>query len=104
MALVIWLVTGFINLFSSFCYAELALTFRTVGSDYVYIKEGLGELPGFLFLWVTTFFREAAARSLLSLTFATYFCQIFFGGYKQVHADKNHKIESFISDAHHQIS
>ena len=32
MALVVWLVTGLINMICSFCFAELALTFPKVGS------------------------------------------------------------------------
>ena len=79
MALVMWLVTGLINLVSAYCYAELALTFKKVGSDYTYMKEGLGELVAFLFMWVVTVFREGCSRSILALTFSSYFCQIFFG-------------------------
>jgi APA family basic amino acid/polyamine antiporter len=79
MALVMWLVTGLINLVSAFCYAELALTFRAAGSDYTYMRTAFGDLVGFLYMWVVTVFRESCSRSILALTFSTYFCQIFVG-------------------------
>lgn len=81
MALVMWAFTGIINLLCAACYAELSLTFPQAGSDYTYIREGfgaLGDFFSFLFAWVSFVFRDASARGVLSLTFATYFSKMFF--------------------------
>ena len=80
MALVMWLVTGLISTVNALCYAELALTFPEAGSDYTYVREAFGNLFAFLFIWINYTVQDAASRAVISLTFATYFCQTFFVG------------------------
>lgn len=82
MALIVWAATGIINMVTASCYAELSLTFPEAGSDYTYMREGLGvfgDLFAFLFVWVSFVFKDGCSRGVLSLTFATYFSQVFFG-------------------------
>lgn len=78
MALVMWFVTGIINVTLAFCYAELSLTFPKAGSDYTYITEGFGETLSFLYIWVNFVFQDGCSRAVVALTFSTYFCQMFF--------------------------
>lgn len=78
MSLVIWVVSGFISLLQAFIYAELVLTFPEAGSDYVFIRQGFGDYLAFLYMWIATVFQQSASRSIVSLTFATYLCQIIW--------------------------
>ena len=103
MALVMWLVTGVISAVQAFCYAELSLTFPEAGSDYTYVRRIFGDMVrhlckttlkyllwdflirclfqfAFLFIWVNYLIRDSASRGVVSLTFSTYFCQMFFVG------------------------
>lgn len=60
------------------CYAELGTMFPFAGSEYIYLKYGLGDWAGFLFIWVNFFFIDGASRAVDALAFANYFSHIFF--------------------------
>ncbi len=79
-AFAVWIVTGVITTLESFCYIELGLTFPVAGAEYTYIKEGCGECAAFLYLWTLFMFSSCAGVAVLSLTFSTYFCQMFWQG------------------------
>lgn len=49
-----WLVTGFMTIAAALCYGELAAMMPRAGGQYVYLRESLGPLWGFLYGW--TFF------------------------------------------------
>ncbi len=49
-----WLVTGFMTIVAALSYGELAAMFPHAGGPYVFLRESLGPLPGFLYGW--TFF------------------------------------------------
>ena len=78
MALVVWALTGLVVLLESLCFVELALTIPRAGADYIYIKEGLGDGPAFLYMWCTGVFLQGASGAILALTFSSYFCQVFW--------------------------
>lgn len=42
------------------------------GGDYVYILEAFGELPAFLFVWVSLVVTFPVSNTVVSLTFANY--------------------------------
>jgi basic amino acid/polyamine antiporter, APA family len=46
-----WLLAGFMALSGALCYGELAARFPEAGGAYVYLREGFGELPAFLYGW-----------------------------------------------------
>jgi APA family basic amino acid/polyamine antiporter len=54
--------------------------FPKAGGQYAYLKEGFGDLPAFLFAWVTFLVINGSAIAALSLTFARYFDFIIPGG------------------------
>ncbi|HTS88642.1 MAG TPA: amino acid permease [Gemmatimonadales bacterium] len=49
--LLIWLVTGVMTVVGALTYAELAAMMPTAGGQYVFLREGLSPLVGFLFGW-----------------------------------------------------
>jgi APA family basic amino acid/polyamine antiporter len=46
-----WLVTGFMTIVGALCYGELAAMMPRAGGQYVYLREALGPLWGFLYGW-----------------------------------------------------
>jgi len=49
--LLIWVVTGLMTMVGALAYAELAAMMPTAGGQYVFLREGLSPLVGFLFGW-----------------------------------------------------
>jgi APA family basic amino acid/polyamine antiporter len=52
--LAVWLLTAVITVLGALAYGELAAMFPRAGGQYVFLRESLGPLPGFLYGW--TFF------------------------------------------------
>ena len=46
-----WLVTGFMTVVAALSYGELAAMMPRAGGQYVYLREALGPLWGFLYGW-----------------------------------------------------
>src|ERR1700757_3341108 len=46
-----WLVTGFMTIVGALSYGELAAMMPRAGGQYVYLREALGPLWGFLYGW-----------------------------------------------------
>src|SRR5690242_8271688 len=49
--LIAWILTGVITLFGALSYGELAAMFPRAGGQYVFLRESLGPLMGFLYGW-----------------------------------------------------
>jgi APA family basic amino acid/polyamine antiporter len=49
--LLIWIVTGVMTVTGALAYAELAAMMPTAGGQYVFLREGLSPMAGFLFGW-----------------------------------------------------
>lgn len=52
MVLGIWVVAGLLSLAGALAYAELGALMPNAGGEYVYLKEGYGELWAFLYGWM----------------------------------------------------
>jgi APA family basic amino acid/polyamine antiporter len=46
-----WLITGFMTIAAALCYGELAAMMPRAGGQYVYLREALGPIWGFLYGW-----------------------------------------------------
>lgn len=78
---------GFIHsLTGSLSFSELGGMFPKAGGQYAYLKEGYGELPAFLYAWVTFLAINGSAIAALSLTFAQYLSFIFSLGKRETMA------------------
>jgi APA family basic amino acid/polyamine antiporter len=46
-----WVITGFMTIVGALCYGELAAMMPRAGGQYVYLREALGPIWGFLYGW-----------------------------------------------------
>jgi len=76
---IIWVAGGLFALCGALSFAELASAFPRTGGVFVYIKEGWGRLPAFLFGWAEITVIRAAAVGAISTTFAEYFLRVIGG-------------------------
>ncbi|HET7617462.1 MAG TPA: amino acid permease [Vicinamibacterales bacterium] len=67
-----WMAGGAIALAGAFSYAELGLLFPRAGGNYVYLREGLHPLAGFLYGWALLLVIESGAVAAVAITFASY--------------------------------
>ncbi|KAG7311388.1 hypothetical protein JYU34_002430 [Plutella xylostella] len=70
MALLVWVLSGFLSMIGALCYAELGTMIPKSGGDYAYIGEAFGALPSFLYLWVALFILVPTGNAITALTFA----------------------------------
>ena len=71
--LALWVTGGLIVLCGALTLAEVAGAYPATGGLYVFIREGWGPLPAFLFGWAELVIIRAAALGAISTTFAEYF-------------------------------
>ena len=55
--LLMWLFAGLVNVVVSYSYVELCLTLERAGSDYLFIKEGMGDMVAVAIMWMLVFVR-----------------------------------------------
>ncbi len=70
--LLVWVVGAFIALAGALTFAELAARFPQAGGHYLYIREGFGRLPAFLYGWMLLLIIATGALASLGLAFAGY--------------------------------
>lgn len=70
--LLVWAVGGLFALCGALTLAELAGALPRTGGYFVFIREGWGRLPAFLYGWTELIIIRAAALGGISLTFAEY--------------------------------
>ena len=74
-----WVAGGAIALAGAFSYAELGGVFPKAGGQYVYLRDGLHPLAGFLYGWALLLVIESGAIAAVAITFATYALQLVGG-------------------------
>jgi APA family basic amino acid/polyamine antiporter len=72
LVLAAWVMGGAIALAGAFSYAELGAVFPKAGGQYVYLRDGLHPLAGFLYGWALLLVIESGAIAAVAITFATY--------------------------------
>jgi basic amino acid/polyamine antiporter, APA family len=60
-----WIVGGVLSFFGALTYAELGAMKPQAGGEYVYVRDGYGPLPGFLYAW--TWFVIAKPASIATI-------------------------------------
>jgi APA family basic amino acid/polyamine antiporter len=74
-----WVMGGAIALAGAFSYAELGAIFPKAGGQYVYLRDGLHPLAGFLYGWALLLVIESGAIAAVAITFATYALHVVGG-------------------------
>jgi amino acid transporter len=72
----VWVSGGLFALCGALTLAEVAGEYPATGGLYVFIREGWGKLPAFLFGWAELVVIRAAALGAISTTFAEYFFRV----------------------------
>jgi len=70
--LLVWLVGGLFALAGALALGELSGMFPESGGRYVFIREGVGPLPAFLYGWLSLFILRPASKGAIALVFASY--------------------------------
>src|ERR671932_2634170 len=74
--LAVWVTGGMFALCGALTLAEVGGALPYTGGVYVFIREGWGRLPAFLFGWAELVVIRAAALGAIAITFAEYFLRV----------------------------
>jgi APA family basic amino acid/polyamine antiporter len=67
-----WLITGFLTIVGALTYGELAAMMPRAGGQYVYLRESLGPLWGFLYGWTMLLVIQTATIAAVAIAFAKF--------------------------------
>ena len=67
-----WVVTGFMTITGALCYGELAAMMPRAGGQYVYLRESLGPLFGFLYGWTLFLVIQTGTIAAVAVAFARF--------------------------------
>jgi basic amino acid/polyamine antiporter, APA family len=79
-----WLLTGFLTITGALAYGELAAMMPHAGGQYVYLRESLGPMWGFLFGWTLFLVVQTGTIAAVGIAFGK-FLGIFFPSVSSSH-------------------
>ena len=79
-----WVVTGFMTIVGALSYGELAAMMPRAGGQYVYLRESLGPLWGFLYGWTLFLVIQTGTIAAVGVAFGK-FLGIFFPSVSSTH-------------------
>jgi APA family basic amino acid/polyamine antiporter len=79
-----WLLTGFLTITGALAYGELAAMMPHAGGQYVYLRESLGPMWGFLFGWTLFLVVQTGTIAAVGIAFGK-FLGIFFPAVSSSH-------------------
>jgi APA family basic amino acid/polyamine antiporter len=72
-----WCVTGFMTIVGALCYGELAAMMPKAGGQYVYLRESLGPLWGFLYGWTLFLVIQTGTIAAVGVAFGKFLGHFF---------------------------
>jgi APA family basic amino acid/polyamine antiporter len=72
-----WVVTGFMTITGALCYGELAAMMPRAGGQYVYLRESLGPLFGFLYGWTLFLVIQTGTIAAVGVAFGKFLGYFF---------------------------
>jgi APA family basic amino acid/polyamine antiporter len=72
LLLVVWVATGVMTMIGALSYGELAAAMPKAGGQYVYLRESLGPLWGFLYGWTMLLVIQTATISAVAIAFSKF--------------------------------
>ena len=79
-----WLLTGFLTITGALAYGELAAMMPHAGGQYVYLREALGPLWGFLYGWTLFLVVQTGTIAAVGIAFGK-FLGVFFPSVSSTH-------------------
>jgi APA family basic amino acid/polyamine antiporter len=70
--LLVWIATGVMTLFGALSYGELASAMPRAGGQYVFLREALGRLTGFLYGWTLFLVIQTGTVAAVAVAFARF--------------------------------
>src|ERR1700733_3035025 len=67
-----WVVTGYLTITGALAYGELAAMMPHAGGQYVYLRESLGSLWGFLYGWTLFLVIQTGTIAAVAVAFAKF--------------------------------
>jgi APA family basic amino acid/polyamine antiporter len=77
LLLCVWILSGLVTLLGALTYGELAAMFPRAGGNYVYLREGISPLFGFLYGWTLFTVIQTATIAAVAIAFARFTAVIF---------------------------
>jgi APA family basic amino acid/polyamine antiporter len=77
LLLLVWAITGLLTLMGALSYGELAAMFPRAGGQYVYLREAVSPLFGYLFGWTLFMVIQTGTIAAVAVAFAR-FTAVFF--------------------------
>src|SRR5271156_33375 len=72
LLLIVWLVSGLMTTMAALCYGELAAALPFAGGEYIFLRESLGPMWGFLYGWATLLVIHTATIAAVAIAFASF--------------------------------
>jgi APA family basic amino acid/polyamine antiporter len=72
LLVVVWVLSGVMTLIGALSYGELAAAMPQAGGQYVYLRESLGPLWGFLYGWTMLLVIQTATIAAVAIAFAKF--------------------------------
>ena len=79
LLLVVWALSGVVTLLGALTYGELAAMFPRAGGQYVYLREGISPLFGYLYGWTLFVVIQTGTIAAVAVAFAR-FTSVFWPG------------------------
>ena len=79
-----WVITGFLTIVAALSYGELAAMMPHAGGQYVYLREALGPLWGFLYGWTLFLVIQTGTIAAVGVAFGKFF-GVFFPWISSTH-------------------
>lgn len=76
LAMLVWLIGGVLSLLGALTYGELSALNPKAGGLYVFIRDGFGSLPAFLYGWTLFFVISSGSVATLAVAFSSYLSEI----------------------------
>src|SRR5205807_10214327 len=76
LAMLVWLAGGILSLLGALTYAELSAMNPKAGGLYIFIRDGFGSLPAFLYGWTLFFVISSGSVATLAVAFSSYLGEI----------------------------
>src|SRR5260370_20622886 len=72
LAMLVWLAGGIVSLIGALTYGELSAMNPKAGGLYIFIRDGFGSLPAFLYGWTLFFVISSGSTATLAVGFSSY--------------------------------